>query len=101
MASSAQFGVVDSNCKVFGTENLYVAGSSIFATGGASNPTMPLLQFAVRLADHLDAGMSSAGTPWRDAGCTWVECAAVSTHKNETGCASGTVQIALIARRAA
>ncbi|MBF8805626.1 GMC family oxidoreductase [Pseudomonas asiatica] len=60
MASSAQFGVVDTNCKVFGTENLYVAGSSIFATGGACNPTMPLLQFAVRLADHLDARLSAA-----------------------------------------
>ncbi|BBH45955.1 FAD-dependent oxidoreductase [Pseudomonas sp. KU43P] len=54
MAASPEFGVVDSDCKVFGTHNLYVAGSSIFATSGASNPTMPLLQFALRLADHLD-----------------------------------------------
>ena len=60
MASSAQAGVVDSNCKVFGVANLYIAGSSIFATGGASNPTLPLLQFALRLADHLDARMSGA-----------------------------------------
>jgi len=60
MAASPQFGVVDANCKVFGTENLYVAGSSIFAKGGASNPTMPLLQFAVRLADHLDTRMRAA-----------------------------------------
>lgn len=60
MASSPEFGVVDTNCKVFGTENLYVAGSSIFATGGAANPTMPLLQFALRLADHLDNKMKSA-----------------------------------------
>ncbi|CAM4062175.1 Pyranose 2-oxidase [Pseudomonas reidholzensis] len=60
MASSAKFGVVDSDCKVFGTPNLYVAGSSIFATGGASNPTMPLLQFAVRLADHLDEKLKTA-----------------------------------------
>ncbi|WDY60204.1 FAD-dependent oxidoreductase [Pseudomonas sp. PSKL.D1] len=59
MAASPEHGVVDSNCKVFGTENLYVAGSSIFATGGASNPTMPLLQFALRLADHLDQKMKS------------------------------------------
>lgn len=54
MATSPQFGVVDENCKVFGVENLYVAGSSVFATGGASNPTMPLLQVALRLADHLN-----------------------------------------------
>ena len=57
MAASAQHGVVDTDCKVFGTENLYVAGSSIFATGGASNPTMPLLQFALRLVDHLNDKM--------------------------------------------
>lgn len=59
MASSAEFGVVDENCKVFGTDNLYLAGSSIFATGGACNPTMPLLQFALRLTDHLHERMSS------------------------------------------
>ncbi|MNM28378.1 Fructose dehydrogenase large subunit [compost metagenome] len=60
MAASAESGVVDANCKVFGTENLYVAGSSIFAKGGASNPTMPLLQFALRLADHLNDKMKVA-----------------------------------------
>jgi len=60
MAASADAGVVDTNCKVFGTDNLYVAGSSIFSTGGASNPTMPLLQFALRLADHLDRKMRTA-----------------------------------------
>ena len=54
MATAPQFGVVDENCKVFGVENLYVAGSSVFATGGASNPTMPLLQVALRLADYLN-----------------------------------------------
>lgn len=59
MAATPEFGVVDRDCKVFGTENLYVAGSSIFATSGASNPTMPLLQFALRLADHLDAKMNT------------------------------------------
>jgi len=59
MAASPDAGVVDPDCKVFGTENLYIAGSSIFAKGGASNPTMPLLQFALRLADHLDGKMKS------------------------------------------
>ncbi|MHC8320945.1 FAD-dependent oxidoreductase [Pseudomonas sp. GB2N2] len=54
MATAAAFGVVDENCKVFGVENLHVAGSSVFSTGGASNPTMPLLQLALRLADYLN-----------------------------------------------
>ena len=55
MATSPEFGVVDENCKVFGVANLYVAGSSVFSTGGASNPTMPLLQLTLRLAEHLNS----------------------------------------------
>lgn len=53
MSASKEFGVVDVNCKVHETENLYVAGSSVFSTGGAVNPTMPLLQLTYRLAEHL------------------------------------------------
>jgi choline dehydrogenase-like flavoprotein len=53
MASNSNDGVVDANCKVFGTENLYVAGSSVFPRGGANNPTLPIVQFALRLAEHL------------------------------------------------
>lgn len=53
MHKSKIFGVVDQNCKVFGSENLYIAGSSIFTTGGHNNPTLPIVQFALRLANHL------------------------------------------------
>ena len=53
MAKDASTGVVDENCKVFGVRNLYVAGSSVFPTGGGGNPTMPLIQLALRLSDHL------------------------------------------------
>lgn len=53
MAHSSADGVVDSDCRVFGNRNLYLAGSSIFPRGGAHNPTMPLVQFALRLSDHL------------------------------------------------
>jgi choline dehydrogenase-like flavoprotein len=53
MASDPRWGVVDTDCRVFGTSNLYVAGSSIFATGGGCNPTLPILQFALRLCDRL------------------------------------------------
>jgi choline dehydrogenase-like flavoprotein len=53
MAREPRWGVVNTDCRVFGTSNLYVAGSSIFATGGGCNPTMPLLQLALRLGDHL------------------------------------------------
>lgn len=53
MAERPEHGVVDRNCRVFNTKNLYIGGSSIFATAGIVNPTMPLIQFALRLADHL------------------------------------------------
>lgn len=55
MSTSTEYGVVDENCKVHKTDNLYVAGSSVFPTGGAVNPTMPLLQLSYRLAEHLES----------------------------------------------
>ncbi|MCC6067963.1 FAD-binding protein [Ferrovum sp. PN-J185] len=53
MASDVRFGVIDSNCQVFGSDNLYVAGSSVFTTSGANNPTLPIIQLSLRLADYL------------------------------------------------
>jgi hypothetical protein len=53
MHKDPQFGVVDQNCKVFGSENLYIAGSSIFTTSGHNNPTLPIIQLTLRLADKL------------------------------------------------
>jgi choline dehydrogenase-like flavoprotein len=55
MSHKPEYGVVDENLKVHGIDNLYIAGSSIFSTGGACNPTMPIIQFCLRLADHLIA----------------------------------------------
>ena len=53
MSADAKHGVVDANCQVHGIENLYVAGSSIFTTSSAANPTLTLVAFAERLAEHL------------------------------------------------
>lgn len=53
MAADPKHGVVDSNAKVFGVDNLFVAGPSVFSTGGGANPTMPGIQLALRLADYL------------------------------------------------
>lgn len=53
MSASPESGVVDANCAVHGTRGLYVAGSSVFATAGTSNPTLLIAALGVRLADHL------------------------------------------------
>ena len=53
MSVSPEDGVVDTNCKVHGTENLFVASSSVFPTSGQGNPTLTILALAARLADHL------------------------------------------------
>jgi choline dehydrogenase-like flavoprotein len=50
-------GVVDANSQVHGVPNLFVAGSSVFPTYGASNPTMNMIALTLRLADHLRSVM--------------------------------------------
>jgi len=53
MTDSPKTGVVDSDCRVFGIDNLYIAGDSCFPTGGAVNPTLTLVAITLRLSDHL------------------------------------------------
>jgi len=55
MATDPAQGVVDADCRVHETPNLYVAGSSVFPTSGLVNPTLTLTALAIRLADHLKA----------------------------------------------
>jgi choline dehydrogenase-like flavoprotein len=50
---------VDSDCRVFGIDNLFIAGASVFPTSGAMNPTLTLVALALRLADHLAARAGS------------------------------------------
>ena len=59
MHDSAKQGVVDRNCRLHGTNNLYVAGSSVFPTAGANFPTITIVALALRLADHVAAKMTS------------------------------------------
>jgi choline dehydrogenase-like flavoprotein len=53
MHNDPRQGVVDANSKVHGVGNLYIAGSAVFPTYGASNPTLNLVALVLRLADHL------------------------------------------------
>ena len=46
-------GVVDENCRVHGVSNLFVAGSSVFPSGGAASVTLSIVALAMRLADYL------------------------------------------------
>ncbi len=53
MASEPSQGVVDADCQVFGVHGLYVAGSAVFPTSGATNPTLTIAAMALRLAERL------------------------------------------------
>jgi len=53
MSRDPNAGVVDSDCRVHGVANLFIAGSSVFPTSGYVNPTLSLVALAVRLGRHL------------------------------------------------
>ncbi len=53
MHDDPRHGVVDPHCRVHGTANLFVAGSSVFPTTGYANPTLTIVALALRLADHI------------------------------------------------
>lgn len=53
MGDRAEKGVVDTDCRVFGTENLYVASSAVFPTGPSYSPTFTILALSRRLGQHL------------------------------------------------
>lgn len=54
MGFSERDGVVDLNQKVFGINNLYIAGSSVFSTAASVNPTFTIVQMTLRLTDYLN-----------------------------------------------
>jgi choline dehydrogenase-like flavoprotein len=53
MGTSKDDGVVDKDLLVFGTQNLYVGGASVFRTASHANVTFTALAFATRLVDQL------------------------------------------------
>jgi choline dehydrogenase-like flavoprotein len=58
MSADPTQGVVDANLKVHSLANLYVAGSSVFASAGISNPTFSIITLSIRLAEHLSKTVS-------------------------------------------
>jgi choline dehydrogenase-like flavoprotein len=62
MGTDRHSAVVDSNLRSFAVDNLWVASTSVFPSGGGANPTMTLMLFTMRLADHLSNKLQ-AGIP--------------------------------------
>ena len=58
MSDDPRTGVVDRNCRVHGIRNLYIGGSSVFATSGQCNPTTTIVALAARLGAHLTGVIS-------------------------------------------
>jgi choline dehydrogenase-like flavoprotein len=55
--------VVDTNLKVHGVKNLYVASCAVYPSGGSSNPTFTLMALAMRLGDHLRSMFAGSARP--------------------------------------
>lgn len=58
MSADPRDGVVDAHCRVHSVDNLYIAGSSVFTTGGYVNPTFTIVALALRLADQLTRALN-------------------------------------------
>jgi choline dehydrogenase-like flavoprotein len=52
MSASPAQGVVDTECRVHGIANLYVAGSSVFPCAGHANPTLTIVALCLRLCER-------------------------------------------------
>ncbi len=55
MGSDPATSVVDADCRVHDVDNLYLATSAVFPTGGHANPTLLATAMAARLAAHVAA----------------------------------------------
>jgi choline dehydrogenase-like flavoprotein len=58
MADSPRCGVVDRDGRVHGTNNLWIAGSSVFPTSGWANPTLSIIALSLRLGDRLHQALA-------------------------------------------
>ena len=61
MSNDPNQGVVDRHGRVHGVDNLHVAGSSVFPTGGWAFPTFTIVALSLRLAEDLRDLLMSYG----------------------------------------
>lgn len=59
MGTDPTVSVCDRDGRVHGMANLWVAGSSLYPTPGAANPTLTLVALALRLADKLKTELAA------------------------------------------
>lgn len=50
MSGSPSEGVVDAECRVWGTDNVWVAGGGVFPTSSYANPTLTMVAVGLRVA---------------------------------------------------
>lgn len=55
MGTDPAVSVTDSHGRVHGSDNLFIAGPSLFTTPGYANPVYTVVALSLRLADHLKA----------------------------------------------
>lgn len=53
MGKDPRTSVVNAQCQLHETENVYIASSAVFPTSSQANPTLTIVAMALRLADHL------------------------------------------------
>jgi Choline dehydrogenase and related flavoproteins len=58
MGTDPEHSVVDPACRTHDLENCWIASSSVFPTGGATNPTLTIAALALRTADAVDAALT-------------------------------------------
>ena len=56
MSATPSTGVVDHRCRTHDHPNLWIAGTSVFATNGCANPTLTAVATGVIVADDIVAG---------------------------------------------
>lgn len=61
MGLDPKTSVVDPNGRLHSTENLFMAGGSVFPTSGCANPTYTIVALSIRLARHLAKGPLAQG----------------------------------------
>jgi choline dehydrogenase-like flavoprotein len=57
MGADPDESVVNPRLRTHDVQNLYIASSSVFVTGGALNPTLTIAALSLKAADHIAADL--------------------------------------------